>query len=305
VNEPSTTAPAALRLRDRQLMLSPAAPLLMGVVNVSPESFSDGGLVRDVSAQVAQAEALVAGGAGIIDIGGESGVTGMAPLAADEEIRRVIPLVEQLVGRGLLVSVDTWKPAVARASLEAGAHLINDVSGLLDASLADACAEVGAGLVVMHTRATPKRKEFPAYDDVVADVLGFLRERMDLAVQHGVGLDGIVLDPGPDFAKTPAQTVEVLRALPAIVELGRPVLLAVSRKDFVGALTMRRPRQRDPGTLAAIADGVDRGASILRVHDVAGVRDFLTVRAALRGELAIDPDLALPVELRREPPPAP
>jgi len=297
-------APVTLRLRDRELALSSAAPLLMGVVNASPESFSDGGLYQGVGAQVAQAEALVADGAGIIDVGGESGVTGMDPLAVDEEIRRVVPLVEQLVDRGILVSVDTWKPPVARAALAAGAHLINDVSGLLDVGLADACADGGAGLVLMHTRATPKQKEFPHYDDVVADVLGFLQERMDLALAHGVAPDGIVLDPGPDFAKTPAQTIDALRALPALVDLGRPVLLAVSRKDFVGALTLRRPRQRDPGTLAAVADGVDRGASILRVHDVAGVRDFLTVRAALRGDVEVDADLMLPVELRREPPAA-
>ena len=295
-------APVTLRLRDRELALSSAAPLLMGVVNASPESFSDGGLYQGVGAQVAQAEALVADGAGIIDVGGESGVTGMDPLAVDEEIRRVVPLVEQLVDRGILVSVDTWKPPVARAALAAGAHLINDVSGLLDVGLADACADGGAGLVLMHTRATPKQKEFPRYDDVVADVLGFLQERMDLALAHGVAPDGIVLDPGPDFAKTPAQTIDALRALPALVDLGRPVLLAVSRKDFVGALTLRRPRQRARVALAAVADGVDRGASILRVHDVAGVRDFLTVRAALRGDVEVDADLMLPVELRREPP---
>jgi dihydropteroate synthase len=291
-----------LRLRDRTLVAPAGEPLIMGIVNASPESFSDGGLFDGLDAQVLRAEVLAAAGAAIIDVGGESGVTGVDPLVADEEIRRVAPLVARLVGLGLVVSVDTWKPSVARAVLAEGAHLINDVSGLRDIGLAVACAESGAGMVLMHTRAEPKRKEFPHYDDVVADVVSFLRERMAMAIDAGVAPDGIVLDPGPDFAKTPAQTIEVLSHLDAVVALGRPVLLAVSRKDFVGALTLRRPRERDAGTLAAVADGVDRGASIVRVHDVAAVRDYFTVRAALRGERPVDPTLTLPIELRKQPP---
>jgi dihydropteroate synthase len=288
-----------LRARGRDIPL--ARPVLMGVVNASPESFSDGGLYNTVDQQVDRAVELVAAGAGIIDVGGESGVTGMAPLTAEEEARRVVPLVARLVDAGIVVSVDTWKPAVARAVLNAGAHIINDVSGLRDPALADACAEAGAALVLMHTRAEPKKKEFPEYDDVVADVVAFLRDRMADAVARGVREDAIVLDPGPDFAKTPAQTVAVLRRLDALTALGRPVLLAVSRKDFIGALTWRTPRQRDAGTLAAVGAGVDAGASILRVHDVAAVHDFLTVRAALRGDVDVPADLHLPVELRREP----
>ncbi|HEX4981295.1 MAG TPA: dihydropteroate synthase, partial [Ilumatobacteraceae bacterium] len=244
-----------LRLRDRTLVAPAGEPLIMGIVNASPESFSDGGMFDGVDAQVARAEELVACGAAIIDVGGESGVTGVDPVPADEEIRRVAPLVARLVGLGMVVSVDTWKPPVARAVLAEGAHLINDVSGLRDIGLAVACAETGAGIVLMHTRAAPKRKEFPHYDDVVADVVEFLRERMATAVGVGVAVDSIVLDPGPDFAKTPAQTIDVLNHLEAVVALGRPVLLAVSRKDFVGALTLRRPRERDAGTLAAVADG--------------------------------------------------
>jgi dihydropteroate synthase len=287
-----------LQARDRVISLT--SPVLMGVVNASPESFSDGGLYATVDQQVARAEELVAAGAGIIDVGGESGVTGMAPLDAAEEARRVVPLVARLVDAGIVVSVDTWKPVVARAVLDAGAHIINDVSGLRDPALADDCAEAGAALVLMHTRAEPKKKEFPSYDDVVADVVAFLRDRMADAVGRGVPEDAIVLDPGPDFAKTPAQTVAVLRRLDALAALGRPLLLAVSRKDFIGALTQRTPRQRDAGTLAAIGAGVDAGASILRVHDVAAVHDYLTVRAALRGDVAVPDDLHLPVELRRE-----
>jgi dihydropteroate synthase len=289
-----------LRARHLELTFSSAAPVLMGVVNASPESFSDGGVYGTLDGQVARAEELVAAGAGIVDVGGESGVTGVAPLAPDEEIRRVAPLVERLVTAGIVVSVDTWKPAVARAVLAAGAHIINDVSGLRDVALADACAASGAGLVLMHTRAEPKRKEFPDYGDVVADVVTFLRDGMELAAAHGVPAEQIVLDPGPDFAKTPAETIEVLRRLDAVVALGRPVLLAVSRKDFIGVLTLRTPNERDAGTLAAIGEGVDAGASLLRVHDVAAVSDFLAVRAALRGERSVPADLHLPVDLRRQ-----
>jgi dihydropteroate synthase len=273
----------------------------MGVVNASPESFSDGGRYPTVDAQLRRAMELVDAGAGIIDVGGESGVTGMAPLSADKEIVRVLPLVRRLHAQGVVISVDTWKPPVARAVLDAGAHLINDVSGLLHRELAEACAASGAGLVIMHTRAKPKRKDFPIYHDVVEDVIGFLGERLALATELGVAQDGIIVDPGPDFAKTPAQTVRVLRELDRLHVLARPILLAVSRKDFIGALTNRTPLQRDAGTLAAIGDGLDRGAAILRVHDVAATRNYLRVRAVLRGDDIVDNDLHLPVHLRREP----
>jgi dihydropteroate synthase len=274
--------------------------LIMGIVNASPESFSDGGRWATLHDQVLRALELVDQGADLIDVGGESGVTGIPAVAAEEEMRRVVPLVERLAAEGVRVSVDTWKPEVARAALAAGAEMINDVSGLRDVALADACAEAGASLVVMHTRAEPKVKEFPDYDDVVEDVVEFIRERVDVALAHGVDKSRIVVDPGPDFAKTPAQTVEVLRGLPRLAELGYPILLAVSRKDFVGALTGRPPGERDAGTLAAIGAGVDAGAAILRVHDVAATVDYLTVRAALAGEQPVDPELRLPDELRRQ-----
>ena len=201
------------------------------------------------------------------------------------------------------MSIDTYKPAVARAAVAAGAAIVNDVSGLRDPSLADVCAETGAALVLMHTRAAPKEKLLDRSLDgrVVADVELFLRERMALALERGVAFEQLVLDLGPDFGKTPAQTVEVLRALPALHALGRPVLLAVSRKDFVGAITRRPPRARLAGTLAAVGHGVDAGAHILRVHDVAEVADFLAVRAALTGETRVDAGLSWPVDLRREP----
>jgi dihydropteroate synthase len=290
-----------LRIPGRVLELEPQRPLLMGIVNASPESFSDGSEVADLAAQLRRALQLVDEGADMIDVGGESGVTGAQPLPPEVEIERVVPLVGRLAAEGIFVSVDTWKAPVARAALEAGAAMINDVSGLRDPLIADACAAVGASLVLMHTRAEPKHKEFPGYDDVVQDVLGFLRERIAQCAERGLDEEHIVVDPGPDFAKTPAETVEALRRIGALRELGRPILLAASRKDFIGAITGRGPRERLAGTLAAVGEGVDHGATILRVHDVAKVRDYLDVRDALRGVVKVSDDLRLDHTLRREP----
>jgi dihydropteroate synthase len=216
----------------------------------------------------------------------------------EEEIARVVPLVERLAARGVLVSVDTWRGPVARAALDAGAAMINDVSGLADEGIAGACADAGAALVITHTRSAPKTKAFPDYDDVVSDVRLFLEERMHAAEAHGLALEQIVLDPGIDLAKTPAESVELLRRLPELAPLGRPLLLAVSRKDFVGALTERRPAERDAGTLAAVGAAVRGGASIIRVHDVAGARDYLRVQDALAN--GAESTLELTAELKRE-----
>jgi dihydropteroate synthase len=279
-------------------------PWIMGIVNATPDSFSDGGLHRTLDERVALAAGLLEAGARVIDIGGESGVTGVPAVAPEEEIARVVALIERVAGElGALVSVDTYKPAVAQAAVAAGAAIVNDVSGLRDPALADVCAQTGAGLVLMHTRARPKEKLLdPSLDGrVVADVELFLRERIELAIARGVAFEQLMLDPGPDFGKTPAQTVEVLRALPALHGLGRPLLLAVSRKDFIGAITLRPPRARLAGTLAAIEHGVDAGAHVLRVHDVAEVSEFLAVRAVLAGQAEVDSRLRLDMELRREP----
>jgi dihydropteroate synthase len=291
-----------LSLRDKTYTIPAGEPVLMGVVNASPESFSDGADAATLDRQMERAGALVAAGAGMIDVGGESGVTNRPAISAEEEAARVVPLVRALVAAGVVVSVDTWKAPVAAAVLDAGAHCINDVSGLADPLIAKLCAASGAGLVLMHTRAEPKVKAFPHYDDVVADVVRFLAAKMEEAVGYGLSLEQIVLDPGPDFAKTPAETIAVLRRLRILADLGRPVLLAVSRKDFIGALTERRPRHRLAGTLAAIGEGVDAGAAILRVHDVAEVADYLKVRRALRGEAPVPADLRLEESLRRERP---
>jgi dihydropteroate synthase len=276
-----------LRLRHRTLAIEPGRPLIMGIVNAGEDSFSDAVRLGTLERQVQRGLALAAEGADLVDVGAESGVTYTPPASAVDEAARVVPLVERLVAEGVSVSVDTWKPAVARVALDAGAVMINDVSGLRDPALAELAASTGAALVLTHTRAEPKREAFPDYDDVAADVEGFLRERMALARAHGVDDEQLVLDPGPDFAKTPEQTVAVLRDLGRLHALGRPLLLAVSRKYFLGAITGRTPAERLAGTLAAAAWAVDAGAAILRVHDVAAVRDALVVKAVLEGRAEV------------------
>lgn len=276
------TAPPILHVRGRDVDLS--APLIMGVLNASPESFSDPG-ERTPAELLGRGRALVRAGAGMLDIGGESARTDRAAAGIDVEIERVAPLIAAVKRElDVLVSVDTWKPAVAAAAVEAGADVVNDISGLRDVGLAEVCAASGAGLVITHNPGIPKVRalDAAAYDDVPAAVESFLRERLDVARDAGVAAEQTLLDPGPDIAKTPAQTVQALRALERLHAIGRPLLLAVSRKDFVGVLVGRAPRGRDSGTLAAIDDGVRRGAAVLRVHDVAGVNAFLAARAAAR-----------------------
>ncbi|HKG40460.1 MAG TPA: dihydropteroate synthase [Conexibacter sp.] len=279
-------------------------PWLMGIVNATPDSFSDGGVHRTLDERVALARELLEAGADVIDVGGESGVTNRPAVDPQEEIARVVPLIERIAGElRAVVSVDTYKPAVAAAAIAAGACIVNDVSGLRDPGLADVCAETGAALVLMHTRAAPKQKLLdPSYDGrMTADVVAFLRERMALAVERGVATEQLILDPGPDFGKTPAQTVEVLRQLDDVHALGRPILMALSRKDFIGAITGRAPRERGAGTLAALAWGLDAGGHIFRLHDVAAAADFITVREVLAGRRALEADARLAETLRREP----
>ena len=276
-------------------------PVLMGIVNATPDSFSDAGLHPTLESRLELADRLVAEGASLIDVGGQSGVTNRPEVEADEEIERVVPLIERIASK-VVVSVDTYKPAVAEAAIAAGATIVNDVSGLRYPEVAEVCARTGAGLVIMHNRSAPKQRVTdPAlYDDVVADVVAFLEEKLELAHQAGVPEDATILDPGPDFAKTPAQTVEVLRALDRVHALGRPVLLALSRKDFIGALTARPPRSRLAGTLAAVGFARRFAGQILRVHDVREVVDYLAGADALDGELEVPTDLELAPDLRRE-----
>jgi dihydropteroate synthase len=291
---------SSLRLAERTLDLS--RPVLMGVVNANPDSFSDPG-VRALDAQVAQAIALVDEGAAVVDVGGQSASTRVPEVDPDVERERVVPLVAALVAErpDVVISVDSYKPEVVAAALDAGAHIVNDVSGLRDPALAPLVADRGAALVLMHTAAAPKQRlqETDLYDgDVVGVVARFLAERVADARAAGVAEDAIVLDPGPDFTKTPAQTVDVLRALDRIDPDGHPLLLALSRKDFIGALTLTRPKERLAGTLAAVAAVGNRPGVILRVHDVAEVRRFLTVLEVLTTETPVDPELRLADELR-------
>jgi dihydropteroate synthase len=299
------SAPELILATQRGELRLGGRPVLMGIVNATPDSFSDAGLAQTVEARVQLARALLADGADLIDIGGESGVTNRPPVSPEEEIERVVPLIEAVAGGlGARVSVDTYKPAVARAAVGAGASIVNDVSGLRDPELADVCAETGAALVLMHTIAPPKQKLLdPSLDErIVAQVQRFLAERIELAMSRGVAFEQLMVDPGPDFSKTPAQTVAVLRALPALHELGRPILLAVSRKDFVGALTGRAPRARLAGTLAAMAHGVQAGAHVLRIHDIADAADFLAVAETLAGSAEVDSALRVADRVRWDQP---
>lgn len=278
-----------------------AGPLIMGIVNATPDSFSDAGLGRSLHERVALAADQLSEGAALIDVGGESGTTDRPAVDAAREIDRVVPVIEAIRSQlGARVSVDTYKPAVARAAIAAGACIVNDVSGLRDPELADVCAQTGAGLVVMHTIAPPKQRlHDPSLDGrIVGEVRRFLAARIERALERGVAAGQLIVDPGPDFSKTPPQSIEVLRRLEELHQLGRPILLAVSRKDFVGALTGRGPQQRLAGTLAAVAHGVRAGAHLLRLHDVAAARDFLAVSDALAGRVAVDPELRVADRLR-------
>jgi dihydropteroate synthase len=278
---------APLHLRGRTVTPAPGRPLLMGIVNANPDSFSDAVRLQTLDAQVAHALALVQDGADVIDVGGESGVTYTGTSAAEVELGRVLPLVERLVAEGVTVSVDTFKREVAGPVLDAGAAILNDVSGLRDPGLAELCARTGAALVVMHTRAAPKQEHFAAYDDVADDVVAFLQERCAVAQASGVPREQLILDPGPDFAKTPRETVAVLRDVERLRALGLPVLLAVSRKYFLGAITGRAPDERLAGTLAAVGWAADAGAAVVRVHDVRAAADFLAVKAVLDGRAEV------------------
>jgi dihydropteroate synthase len=282
-------------------------PWLMGIVNATPDSFSDGRPGEGLAERVARARDLMAAGADIIDIGGESAITNQPPVPAAEELARVVPLVEAVAGElGAVVSIDTYKPEVAEAAIAAGAAIVNDVSGLRDPRMADVCARTGAALVIMHTAAPPKvrRQEPDLYGDVREQVERFLGARMDEAVQRGVAAPQIMLDPGPDFAKTPAQTIVLIREVARLHALGRPLLMALSRKDFIGAITGQPPSRRLAGTLAALDFAVRAGGHVFRLHDVAAARDFLAVAAALEDDGPVDGALALADELRHEPRPA-
>lgn len=262
-----------------------AGPFLMGVLNVTPDSFSDGGRYLDPEASLARAGTLLAEGADLVDVGGESTRPGAAPVPAQEEIRRVVPVIERLRARfpGAPISIDTTKPEVARAALRAGADLVNDVQALGVPGMAELVAGSGAAAVLVHMRGTPADMRSRArYGDVVAEVAAELREAMRRALAAGVPEDRILLDPGIGFAKTAEQSLAVLAGLARLRELGRPLLVGPSRKSFIGDLTGAPAADRLPGTLAAVAACVLAGAEFLRVHDVAAARQAARVASAIR-----------------------
>lgn len=278
----------------------------MAVLNATPDSFSDAGRYSTLDARMERAREVLDQGADVVDIGGQSAITGVPEISEAEEIDRITPVIGWLVANsdGVL-SVDTYRPAVARAALEAGAHVINDISGLLHREVAGVVAEFGAGYILMHNRGRPKVRLTDAnlYTDVVADVTSFFDERLGWLGEAGVGMDQVILDPGPDFAKTPSQTVEVLRAVERLCDYARPVLFPVSRKDFIGAITGRPPRERLAGTLAAIAHTLTlTRAGIYRVHDVGEVRDFLAVWDVLQGHRELGTEVLLDRTLWRAAP---
>lgn len=260
---------------------------VMGIVNVTPDSFSDAGQYFDPAKAVEHALELEAEGAAILDVGGESTRPGADAVEAAEESRRVVPVIEALVAAGVRtqISVDTSKAAVTERALAAGATFVNDVTALRAApQMAEMVAAAGAELCLMHMLGTPRTmQENPRYEDVVSEVKRFLEERVAFAVAQGVSEDKIMLDPGIGFGKTLAHNLELLRRLPEIVAIGRPVLIGTSRKSFLGTLTGRHVDQRLAGTLATNVVAYERGARIFRVHDVAPLYDALTVTAATLG----------------------
>ncbi len=278
--------PLLFRLCDRELICAGQC-LVMGVLNVTPDSFSDGGEHADCERAVQHGLDLVAQGAAWLDIGGESTRPGAPPVPAAEEMRRVVPVIRELRQRtDVLLSVDTMKAATARAALAAGAQVVNDVSGLqADPEMAAVLSETGAGCVLMHLRGTPATmRSLTQYDAVVADVCDELAQRLEAAVRRsGLSAEHFMLDPGIGFAKTPAQSLALVAGVGRIRELGRPVLMGPSRKSFIGqVLAQPDPRQRVWGTAAAVAACALEGTDVVRVHDVREMSEVVRVCLAIR-----------------------
>ena len=261
----------------------------MGVVNVTPDSFSDGGSFFATDAAVAHGRRLAGEGADQLDVGGESTRPGAEPVSQQEELRRVLPVVEALAGDvSAAISIDTTKAGVAQAALAVGATIVNDVSALrFDPTMVEVVAERGAVCCLMHMRGDPRTMQRePRYDDVVAEVEAFLEQRLAFAVAAGIAESDVWLDPGIGFGKTLEHNLELLRRLDEIARIGRPVVVGTSRKSFLGRLTGRSEGERVPGTIATSVLAYERGASVFRVHDVAELRDALTVAAATVGREA-------------------
>lgn len=275
----STGADRLARLWPRRL------PVVMGILNCTPDSFSDGGRFLDLDRGVAHGLRLLDEGAEILDVGGESTRPGAEPVSAGEEIRRVVPVIETLRRERpeVVISVDTAKTEVAREALAAGADLVNDVTAGAAAGMLEVVADAGAGIVLMHMRGTPRTMQSETrYDHVVAEVAAFLRDRLRAAVDTGVRRDAVWLDPGIGFGKDDAGNTALLAALPDLAALGQPVLVGPSRKSFIGRMTGAPVEQRLPGTLAALLPALACPRAVVRVHDPAPAIQFLTVAAAIR-----------------------
>lgn len=279
------------RLSGRDLHC-PRRPLLMGIVNVTPDSFSDGGRYFDAKAAVTHALELVRQGADLLDIGGESTRPYAKSVDEAEELRRVLPVVEALVGQvDVPLSIDTSKPVVAREALAAGAEIINDVSGLADPAMIEIASRSGAAVCVMHMLGTPRTmQDDPVYEDVVSDVLGFLRGRRDALMAAGISQDRIALDPGIGFGKTMEHNVQLLRHIDRLHELGCPVLVGHSRKRFIGEVLGDAQADRTAGTVGSALTLARRGIQILRIHDVASVYQALLLFEASGGLRDASPD---------------
>jgi len=259
-------------------------PMIMGILNLTPDSFSDGNSYLSPDAAVAAAEKMVAAGADMIDIGGESTRPGSPPVSAAEELRRVLPVIERLAGRLTVpLSIDTWKAEVARAALAAGAEVLNDISGMtFDPLMAETVAATDAGLVLMHTRGRPdEMQKNTTYDDLVQEVGAFLQGAISRAGSAGIAPERVVLDPGIGFGKSVAGNLEILRRLRELSSLGRPLLVGPSRKSFIGTTLNRGVDERLFGTAAAVAVAMINGASIFRVHDVRAMRDVVDMTRAI------------------------
>jgi dihydropteroate synthase len=256
-----------------------ASSRIMGIVNVTPDSFSDGGLFLEPESAIKHARRLVDDGADLLDLGGESTRPGARAVSAAEELERVMPVLGGLGDVGVPISIDTSKAAVAERALDAGVGMVNDVTALRgDPELAGLCAERGCGVVLMHMLGTPRTmQENPSYDDVVDDVKGFLADRIDYATEEGISEERIWVDPGIGFGKTIDHNLELLRRLAELRELGRPVVVGASRKSFIGKLTGREVHERLGGTIAANVLALRAGADVFRVHDVAEVRQAMLV----------------------------
>jgi dihydropteroate synthase len=264
-------------------MSEPGAFTIVGVINVTPDSFSDGGRFLDPQAAIAHGLQLESEGANVLDIGGESTRPGADPVSASEELARVLPVIEGLISAGTdaQISIDTSKPDVAQAALRAGATMVNDVTALRDPDMAGVVAQAGADCCLMHMPGDPRTMQLdPRYDDVVGEVKAFLTDRLAFAQARGIPEERIVLDPGIGFGKTVEHNLELLARLEELVELGPPVMIGTSRKSFLGRLTGRGVDDRLAGTIASCVVAYERGATWFRVHDVAPVKDALLVAAA-------------------------